>query len=117
MPNPSLHQTQKNTYKLPITWVQDATSVTFDLGGAKLSGIVFPSGMTNTSVDVEISYDNGATYNKIYSNFGTKLSAVVNQGFVTIAPIDVVALEGNMRLVGSAETGSNKALIVISRPL
>jgi len=117
MPQPSLHQSQKNVYQLAITWLEDATSVAFDLNGSKLIGVKFPSGMTNTSVDVEMSLDNGATYDKIYDNFGLKLDADVNEGIVLFAPIDTLAIEGTLRFTGSAETGSDKELIVLSRPL
>ncbi len=109
-----------NTYVQGLAWASGATSASADLNGAKLIGIAYPSGMTNTSISLRKRVS--GTFYPMTDNFGTALSVTVATGsaqFAYFNPADVASLEGGVQFVGAATGGeaAARSLILVLRAL
>lgn len=108
--NNEFQKVQSNTYEVALTWASGATSASADLGGAKLIGIQYPSGMTNTSITLRKRVS--GTFYPITDSFGTALSVTVATGTAQYAyfnPADTASLEDGIQFVGAATGGEAAA--------
>lgn len=109
---------QPSVYTLGLTLASGATSASADIGGAKLIGMVYPSGMPNTSLAV--LRDIGGTFYPVTDSNGVPLALTVATGTATYAyfnPVDVASLDGKIQFTSASAAGGDRALTLVLRAL
>jgi len=106
-----------NIYQRTVTIANGAsTSSTLIANGAKLTGLIFPASMTNARLDIEVSYDNAATWHKVYDSVtGAKIDTITTQGAVSLNFNDSNLLTNQIRLVGAGNEAAARTITAILR--
>ena len=109
---------QSNNFEIGLTWASGATSASADLGGAKLIGIAYPTGMPNTTISINKRV--GTSFFPAHDSNGTALAltiATATAQYVYLNPADAASLEDGIQFTTASAAGGARALTLVLRAL
>jgi hypothetical protein len=112
---------QPSVYELSLTLASGATSASADIGGAKLIGVAYPSGMPNTSIAIQEYIQNVSGFLPVQDSNGTALSiagiATGTAAYAYFNPADVASLDGRIQFTTASAAGGARVLTLKLRAL
>lgn len=116
MPSTTDFQSIINTTTASIS-ASGTTSAAVDLSGTTLAGIQMPATFTGTSISFQAATSLGGTYQTVIDGSGSTLSKNVSQGkYLILDPSEFASLQF-IKIVSSATEGSQRDLVLVSRPV
>lgn len=92
------------------------TSDTVDLFATRMVGIVTPSAMTGTAVNVLASFD-GVTFYPYYNKDGVEVEIdIATNRWIGIVPADFAGIR-YIKLVSNATEAAERLITIVTRPL
>lgn len=112
---------QNNVYELAVTLASGATSASADIGGAKLIGIAYPSGMPNTSISINTWVQGATAFLPVQDSNGTALTvagiATGTAAYAYFNPADVASLDGAIQFTTASAAGGARVMTLKLRAL